>query len=165
MPITPDIYTHKLTNASTADTQRQYTPPFTNASLYAPLANHEDPSRTSNNTVNATICVAVLYLPRLFTLTAACASPPFAAHHSRNALMVISRPIITIDGSATAQGATPAGARVHNKHNDAATINLSATGSKNAPNALLALSLRARYPSSQSVNAANMNITPAMTAA
>lgn len=39
-------------------------------------------------------CVAVFHLPRLFTATALWASPPKAAAHSLNALMVISLPII-----------------------------------------------------------------------
>src|SRR5690625_6609511 len=47
-------------------------------------------------------------------------------------------------------------------NNAAVTINLSATGSKKAPNAVVCFQRRANQPSNQSVTAANIKITAAI---
>ena len=75
----------------------------------------------------ATICVAVLTLPR--NDTAMLFDCPICAIHSRSAEMVISRPMMI--------SAMIASTRFNctSTINAAATISLSATGSRNAPNA------------------------------
>jgi hypothetical protein len=70
--------------------------------------------------------------------------------------------MMAIEGTVTNHGTGPKTTAtiglVHNNINVAATISLSATGSKNAPNSEPNLIFRAIYPSSQSVMAAAMKI-------
>src|SRR6476469_1335717 len=77
----------------------------------------------------ATICAIVLILPTVATATRA--RWPSSAIHSRNAETAISRPTITAAHSAIHAVGWPCTIR----NNAVATINLSATGSRNAPNA------------------------------
>ncbi len=115
-----------------------------------------------NSNTNETICELVLYLPNLFTAAAACASGPSAAAHSRSALIVISREMITqaIAGNNHAFPAKyPAGTgTVPIKMRMVATMSLSATGSRNAPNGVLHSHFLAKYPSKKSVTDAPTKI-------
>ena len=90
----------------------------------------------------------VLILPMLETPTTA--RLPSSAIHSLSAETVISRPIIIMPGIAS-QGEP---SRAINKIKVIATMSLSATGSRNAPNGDSMFILRAKKPSSQSVQAA-----------
>mmetsp|Transcript_9305 Transcript_9305/g.25037 ORF Transcript_9305/g.25037 Transcript_9305/m.25037 type:complete len:227 (+) Transcript_9305:250-930(+) len=79
------------------------------------------------------------------------------AAHSRSADTAISRPTIAQVGSASSHAgaaASAAGVREHRSTRLVHTITLSATGSRNAPNGVMASHLRASTPSSQSVIAA-----------
>ncbi|KRG70999.1 hypothetical protein ABB29_03980 [Pseudoxanthomonas dokdonensis] len=78
---------------------------------------------------SATICTMVLILPMLATLTVA--RWPSSAIHSRSADTAISRPTIT----AAQMVIQMVGLSCTIRNSDTATISLSATGSRNAPNA------------------------------
>nr|WP_235438552.1 hypothetical protein [Xanthomonas campestris] len=78
---------------------------------------------------NATICAVVLTLPIIATRTLA--RWPISAIHSRNADTAISRPTMTAAQNAIHGVGCPCTMR----NNATATISLSATGSRNAPNA------------------------------
>lgn len=95
----------------------------------------------------------------MLTLTAVAAAPPDAAAHSRNADMVISLHIIRMTGVAKWLCVRAAGGLIVRRIRAVATITLSATGSKNAPNGVAISHLRARYPSNQSVKEAATNST------
>ena len=84
----------------------------------------------------ATICTTVLSLPIMCTATLRAA--PIWAIHSRNAEIAISRPMMI---SATNTSVRP---RWTSTSTQAQTRNLSATGSRKAPNEDTWLSLRAR---------------------
>mmetsp|Transcript_18341 Transcript_18341/g.59715 ORF Transcript_18341/g.59715 Transcript_18341/m.59715 type:complete len:206 (+) Transcript_18341:60-677(+) len=119
------------------------------------------PSRNVSRRVMEAICVAVFHFPSELTATALCASPPAAAAHSRSALMVISRPMMAVVASGSSHCAPAAlGGVVHRRMSAAATMSLSATGSRKAPNADDAFRTRARYPSSQSVKDAPTKMPP-----
>src|SRR3989442_14076391 len=85
-------------------------------------------------------------------LTATDFDAPIWAIHSRNAEMVISRPMMMnammalTSRNSTSTSSAPA------------TINLSATGSRNAPNEDVSFQRRARNPSNQSVTAATIKM-------
>lgn len=114
-----------------------------------------------NNSTRLAICELVLYLPNVFTAAAAWASGPSAAAHSLKALIVISLAIIThatVGNNHVLPANHPAGTgTVPMRIRIVATINLSATGSKKAPNGVLHSHFRARYPSKKSVTDAPTN--------
>lgn len=97
----------------------------------------------------AAICAAVFSLPMVATATLP--RLPICAIHSRNAEMVISRPIIIIANSARVRSSFTS------KIKATATINLSATGSRNAPKSEVCCHNLAKKPSNQSVMAAMTN--------
>src|SRR6478735_11690370 len=107
------------------------------------------------SSVTATICTIVLILPT--EATATFARWPSSAIHSRSADTAISRPTITAAHSAIHL----VGWLCTTRNNAVATISLSATGSKNAPNAEYWCHLRAIQPSSQSVTEAKANTNAA----
>src|SRR5690606_9575152 len=92
----------------------------------------------SRNTVMAIIWKAVLYFPTVETATLVRA--PNSAIHSRKAETVISREIITI----AAKAIDMEGCHCTSTISAAATINLSATGSRNRPKAEVWFNVRAR---------------------
>ena len=94
----------------------------------------------------AVICATVFTLPT--SATATFFDLPSCAIHSRNAEIAISRPMMMIASHASARFSWTS------RISAAATISLSATGSRNAPNALVCPQRRASQPSSQSVIAA-----------
>src|SRR5690606_6568210 len=100
---------------------------------------------------SATIWAVVLILPMVATLTVA--RWPSSAIHSRSAETAISRPTITAAQNAIQGVGWPCTIR----NRATATISLSATGSRKAPNAEYWWKRRAIQPSSQSVTAAGMN--------
>ncbi|CFN64123.1 Uncharacterised protein [Bordetella pertussis] len=83
--------------------------------------------------------------------TATLALAPILAIHSRNAEMVISRPMMISEMKASTR------LRSSSTISAAQTISLSATGSRNAPKAEVWFQRRASHPSNQSVRAAIMN--------
>eukprot|EP00955_Chlamydomonas_euryale_P043026 352476-Chlamydomonas_euryale.AAC.6 len=106
------------------------------------------PSAAATSSVSDAIWHAVFHFPHPLTATADRASGPSAAAHSRSADMVISRPVIAAAHTGTshvfpASGPAAIGA-VHRSNSTVDTMSLSATGSKNAPNADDSFCARAR---------------------
>ena len=103
----------------------------------------------SSSAMIAVICATVLILP--MNATAMLFVWPSCAIHSRNAEMAISRPMMMMASQASARPSWTS------RMSAAATISLSATGSRKAPKALVSPQRRASQPSSQSVIAATAN--------
>eukprot|EP00200_Dunaliella_tertiolecta_P002453 CAMPEP_0202346014 /NCGR_PEP_ID=MMETSP1126-20121109/4990_1 /ASSEMBLY_ACC=CAM_ASM_000457 /TAXON_ID=3047 /ORGANISM="Dunaliella tertiolecta, Strain CCMP1320" /LENGTH=135 /DNA_ID=CAMNT_0048937369 /DNA_START=304 /DNA_END=711 /DNA_ORIENTATION=+ len=118
--------------------------------------------RTTSSADMDSIWHAVFHLPNELTLTALCAPPPDAAAHSLSEDIVISRHMMMATGSTTFLGTRGAGGLVVSRIRAVVTMILSATGSRNAPNTVEMPSLLARYPSSQSVQAATMKMAAHM---
>ena len=89
------------------------------------------------------------------TATASCAPDPLAAAHSRRALTPISRLMITQAAVGISHEIDSDARRM----STAATMSLSATGSKKAPKGVVACHLRARYPSKKSVRDASTKVS------
>ena len=98
----------------------------------------------------AAICAVVFNLP--INATAILCDFPSCAIHSLNELTVNSLPIMI---NATTMLMRP---KSNNNSNAVITINLSATGSRKAPNFDVCFNFLAKYPSSQSVIAAKEKI-------
>mmetsp|Transcript_11952 Transcript_11952/g.24084 ORF Transcript_11952/g.24084 Transcript_11952/m.24084 type:complete len:217 (-) Transcript_11952:531-1181(-) len=111
--------------------------------VHATLSN-PTPSGTNNINVILTMVNAALIFPCIPTFTLSLA--PLCAIHSLRALTPTSRAMITAVGMATMPPYLPA-----RTISAVDTINLSATGSKNAPNGEVTSHLLARNPSNQSV--------------
>merc|ERR1719240_1348523 len=109
----------------------------------------------------AVIWKAVFHLPKEFTFTALWAASEDAAAHSRRADMVISRLIMMATGRAMACTVIGRGGDVASRTRAVATITLSATGSRKAPNWETSPSILASCPSAQSVRDASMKVVAA----
>ncbi len=93
----------------------------------------------------ATICTVVLTLA--MPMTATCARSPISAIHSRSAEMAISRPmmmVVTTANTTRENEASRTRGSVASSTSAAATISLSATGSRKAPKRELCPRRRAR---------------------